>query len=136
MWAGAVSLVSPDVISSQMRRVRAAATELDQMARVIAASYLELYEASLQPTNAGNGLPPGKAGFRVSDPTGDVAASGMHARMRFQVRRAARKLRKITPVLEEAEDILVEAFAETDSEIREKLRRLRELETAIAAEGG
>jgi hypothetical protein len=121
-------MVSPDVVRTDMGRIRNAVAELDQLARVITESYEEAYEASLSTTKSGEAIPPGKHGFRVSDPTGDVATSGMHKRMRWRVRQAVRVLRRLRPILEEAEDILLEAFIETDPEMREKLRRLRELE--------
>jgi hypothetical protein len=111
-----------------MNRVRNVAGELDFLARATTTLYTELYDASLSQTNEGDHIPKGKGGFQVSDPTGDVAASGMHARMRYQVDKVAGKLRKIRPILEEAENLIVGAFGETDPEFREKLQRLRELE--------
>ena len=129
-----MKLVSPDVVSSEMRRARKVAAWLDQLARVIDVTYAEAYVASLSSTSNGDGIPPGKSGFRVSDPTGDVAVSGLHIRLRFQVRKAGRKLGKVPRLLEEVEDILVEAFQETDPEIRAKLKRLRELEAAAREE--
>jgi hypothetical protein len=47
---------------------------------------------------------------------------------------AARPLRRIEPLLEQASDILVEAWAEQDPEFQEKLRRLRQLEKEIAGQ--
>jgi len=122
------SLVSPDVIRSDMGRVRRVAYATGRLAEVVTKSYEEVYEAALSPGSGAEGVPSGRNRFRVSDPTGDVATSGMHQRMRWRARRAARALRKIEPYLEQAEVEIVEAFAETDPEMREKLRRLRELE--------
>jgi hypothetical protein len=123
-------MVSPDVIRTDVNATRRVMAELDALARVVLESYEAAYEASFSTTNNADGIPPGKHGFRVSDPTGDVATSGMHKRMRWRVRQATRVLRRLRPILEEAEDILLEAFNETDPEMREKLRRLRELEAA------
>jgi hypothetical protein len=122
------SLVSPDVIRSDMSRVRRVAYATGRLAEVVTKSYEEVYEASLSPGSGAEVVPPARHRFHVSDPTGDVATSGMHQRMRWRARRAARALRKIEPYLEQAEVEIVEAFAETDPEMREKLRRLRELE--------
>jgi hypothetical protein len=122
------SLVSPDVIRSDMGRVRRVAYATGRLADVIAKSYEELYEAALMPGSGPEGIPPGRHGFRVSDPTGDVATSGKHKRMRWHADRAAEQLRRVEESLGWAEWEIVQAFAETDPEMREKLRRLRELE--------
>lgn len=118
-----------------MNRVYRAATEIRVLARLANEGYEELYEASLHPITGGqrdeaNPMPPGKSGFRVSDATGDVAVSGMHKRMRYHAAKAARKLEKCRPILDEVEAIIKTAFEETDpdSEFRETLARLRELE--------
>lgn len=123
-------LISPDVIRGDMQRVQKACTALDQLARVVTASYAELYDASLSKVGYGNESNGNRRGLPLGDPTGETAISGLHKRMRWHVRDAGRVLRRLRPILEEAEDILVEAFKETDPEFREKLRRLRELEAA------
>ena len=123
-------LISPDVIKEEMGRVRRACTELDQLARVVTKTYEEAYEASLSKTVSGDGAHGNRRGLPIGDPTGDTATSGLHRRMRWRVRQAARTLRRLKPGLEYAEDMLLEAFMETDPEFREKLRRLRELEAA------
>ena len=123
-------LVSPDVIGRDMERIRHAAAELDHIARIVAESYEEAYEASLSQGRSGEGSG-NRRGAALGDPTGDVATSGMHRRMRWRVRQAARLLRRLLPTLEEAESVMVEMFAETDPEMREKLRRLRELEAGL-----
>ena len=125
--------VSPDVVKEDMARVRRACTELDHIARVVATSYAELYDASLSKVVSGDGASGNRRGLPIGDPTGDTATSGVHRRMRWRCRQAARYLRRLTPILEEAEDTILEAFMETDPEFREKLRRLRELEEAAEA---
>lgn len=120
---------SPSFVHADMARIRRAAAELDRAAEVLDEMYEELYEASLTPISRdGGGLPPGKDHFNVSDPTGDIATSAMHARMRKHARRVATKLKKLQPILEEAENMIQTAFLETDPEFAEKLRRLREIE--------
>ena len=129
-------MISPDVIKEEMGRVRRACTELDQLARVVATSYAELYEASLSKSGtSGDGPTGNRRGLPIGDPTGNTATSGIHRRMRWRCRQAARYLRRLTPILEDAEDTILEAFMETDPEFREKLRRLRELEAAAEGQG-
>ena len=123
-------MISPDVIKEEMGRVRRACNELDHLARVITKTYEEAYDASLSKTVSGEGGAGNRRGLPIGDPTGDTATSGIHKRMRWRVRQAARYIRRLRPYLEDAEDALLEAFMETDPEFREKLRRLRELEAA------
>jgi len=113
------------------------AGELADLAQHVGDAYADLYDAAFRKTSSGNGYekPIGSSEFRATDPTGDVATSGMHKRIRYQVREAAKRLRKIHPHLEVAADILVEAWAEQDPEFQEKLRRLRQLEKEIAGQG-
>ena len=135
-------MISPDVIKEEMGRVRRACKELDQLARVVAKTYEEAYDASLSKTVSGDGAHGNRRGLPIGDPTGDTATSGMHRRMRWRIddackdlERVVKRFRRLKPALEDAEDMLVEAFMETDPEFREKLRRLRELEAAAEGQG-
>lgn len=130
-------LPSPARVRADMLELRILAEQLIELAKIATEGYQELYEASLSPMNVDTGpgeLPPGKSEFRVTDPTGDVAVSGAHSRMRGHAHKVANKLRKCRPILEEAEKLVSSAFLETDPEFAEKLLRLREIEAAIRAE--
>lgn len=112
-----------------MSRLTNVAVEVIIMARLASEGYESLYDASLSPSNTGaDPMPMGRSGFHVSDPTGDVVASGMHARMRYQARRVSTKLHTAMMSVEEAERIIGTAFNETDPDFADKLRRLREME--------
>jgi len=141
---------SPDAVAAEMTRIVRTAGELADLAQHVGDAYADLYDAAFRQTGGSNGFekPIGASEFRATDPTGEIATSGMHKRMRWQVRRAAGKLiwqgwcrrcgmprPTIHHLLEQASDILVEAWAEQDPEFQEKLRRLRQLEKEIAGQG-
>ena len=127
---------SPDAVAAEMTRIVRTAGELADLAQHVGDAYADLYDAAFRKTGASNGYekPIGASEFRATDPTGEVATSGLHKRMRWRVRQAARQLRKIQPFLEEASNLLVEAWAEQDPEFQEKLRRLRQLEKEIVGQ--
>jgi hypothetical protein len=118
---------APSYFEHQMANTRLFARALIKLTQEAEVGYAELYQASLSPYKAGDGgIPPGKQGFHVSDPTGDIAASGSHARMRSQVKRIASKLRRCEPILEEANQMIEDAFSEfLDPAFREKLAAMR-----------
>ena len=122
----------PEAIAAEMTRIVKTAGELADLAQQVGDAYADLYDAAFRKTSGdGYEKPIGRGNFGDTDPTGDTAASGMHKRIRWRVRQAARPLRRITPLLDQANDILVEAWAEQDPEFQEKLRRLRQLENEI-----
>ena len=127
----------PEVVAAEMTRIVRAASELADLAQHVGDAYADLYDASFRvPGNPDGYERPIQGGdFRVTDPTGTVAISGLHKKMRWRLRQAVRQLRKTQPFLEEASNILVEAWAEQDPEFQEKLRRLRQLEKEIAGQG-
>jgi hypothetical protein len=125
----------PEAVAAEMTRVIKTTDELAKLARHVGDAYADLYDAAFRKTNNGDGSSINRPGVPLGDPTGDVATSGMHRRIRYQVREAAKRLRKIQPHLEMTENILVEAWAEQDPEFQEKLRRLRQLEKEIAGQG-
>lgn len=130
-------MVSTDVIRSDMGRVRTLCADLVALSWTIQESYEALYESAYSqiqvPTGAEeNGLAPGKKRWRPTDPTGDVATSGLHRRLRWHTHRVASKLRELTPIMEDAEGRFVQAADELAPEMREKLERLREIEEAVA----
>jgi hypothetical protein len=138
----------PEAIAAEMTRIVRTAGELADLAQHVGDAYADLYDAAWRKTGgAGYEVPIGRGNFSDTDPAGEVATSGMHKRMRWQLNRAAGKLlwqgwcrRCGTPrptihrLLEQASDILVEAWAEQDPEFQEKLRRLRQLEKEIAGQ--
>jgi hypothetical protein len=124
----------PEAVAAEMTRVVRVGNELADLAQDVADAYADLYDAAFRKTSGGDGLGINRPGAPLGDPTGDVATSGMHLRIRYQVREAAKRLRKIHHHLEIASDILVEAWAEQDPEFQEKLRRLRQLEKEIAGQ--
>ena len=126
------AMPSPDAVGAEMTRVFKAAIEIALLARDVDRAYADAYDSAFRKNGSTDTKPIGRGNFMGTDPTGDVATSGMHKRMRWRVRQAARQLRKITPYLEEASDVLVEAWAEQDPEFQEKLRRLRQLEKEIS----
>jgi hypothetical protein len=138
----------PEAIAAEMTRIVRTAGELIDLAQHVGDAYADLYDAAWRKMSNGEGTSINRPGAPLGDPTGDVATSGTHKRMRWQVNRAAGKLlwqgwcrRCGTPrptihrLLEQASDILVEAWAEQDPEFQEKLRRLRQLEKEIAGQG-
>ena len=129
-----LAMPSPDVVATEMTRIVRTAGELADLAQHVGDAYADLYDAAFRKTSTADGLGINRPGAPLGDPTGDVATSGMHKRIRYQVREAAKRLRKIHPHLEVAADILVEAWAEQDPEFQEKLRRLRQLEKEIAGQ--
>ena len=126
----------PEIVAAEMTKIVRTAGELADLAQHVGDAYADLYDASFRVPGNPDGFEKPIAGgdFRVTDPTGQVATSGLHKRMRWRVRQAARQLRKTQPFLEEASNILVEAWAEQDPEFQEKLRRLRQLEKEIAGQ--
>jgi len=125
----------PEAIAAEMTRIVRTASELADLAQHVGDAYADLYDAAFRKTTSADGLGINRPGAPLGDPTGDVATSGLHRRIRWRVRQAARSLRRIQPHLEQASDILVEAWAEQDPEFQEKLRRLRQLEKEIAGQG-
>lgn len=98
--------------------------------------YADLYDAAHRQNGGGSHERPiGRGNFGDTDPTGDVAVSGQHERMRWRLRRSSYYFRKAQANLEKAQDQLVEAWAEQDPEFQEKLRRLRQLEAEIEGTG-
>jgi hypothetical protein len=124
----------PEAVAAEMTKVVRVGNELSDLAQDVADAYADLYDAAFRKTNNGDGTSINRPGAPLGDPTGDIATSGMHLRIRYQVREAAKRLRKIHHHLEIASDILVEAWAEQDPEFQEKLRRLRQLEKEIAGQ--
>jgi hypothetical protein len=125
----------PEAIAAEMTKIVRTANELADLAQHVGDAYADLYDAAFRKTGGdGYEKPIGRGNFSDTDPTGDTAASGMHKRIRWRIRQAARPLRRIGPLLEQASDILVEAWAEQDPEFQEKLRRLRQLEKEIAGQ--
>ena len=125
---------SPDAVAAEMTRIVRTAGELAELAQHVGDAYADLYDAAFRKAGNGDGSSVNRPGAPLGDPTGDVATSGLHKRMRWRVRQAARPLRRVGPMLDAANDIIVEAWAEQDPEFQEKLRRLRELEGEIANE--
>jgi hypothetical protein len=125
----------PEAIAAEMTRIVRTANELADLAQHVGDAYADLYDAAFRKTSGGEATGINRPGAPLGDPTGDVATSGMHKRMRWRIRQAARSLRRIAPLLEQASDIIVEAWAEQDPEFQEKLRRLRQLEKEIAGQG-
>lgn len=124
---------TPEAVAAEMSRVVRVANEISDMAQAIVDEYAELNDGAYRRNGSGGYERPISGGdFRATDPTGDVATSGHHERMRYQMRRTAYHFRKIRPHLERAQDQMVEAWAEQDPEAAEKLRRLRQLEKEIA----
>ena len=122
----------PEAIAAEMTRIVKTACDLADLAQQVGDAYADLYDAAFRKTSGdGYEKPIGRGNFGDTDPTGDTAASGMHMRIRYQVRQAAKRLSRIQPHLEITENILVEAWAEQDPEFQEKLRRLRQLEKEI-----
>lgn len=125
----------PAVVADRLDRVKRLAVDLTNAANVVLDAYEELYEAAYSQTSTGDGPSGNRRGAPIGDPTGDVATSGLHRKMRWRLRRVARTLRKVDPILQAAENEMAEAFAETDPEMQAKLKRLRELEDEIDAAG-
>lgn len=128
------STLSPGQVEAEMKRVRAVALRVVKLADKVTEVYSEATEAG-HVQGSGDGVPMGRNGFRVSDPTGDIATSGLHAFLRSKVRHAASKLRRVEEPLEEVERILAEAFSAYDPEHRQRLARLKELEATAVTYG-
>ena len=137
----------PEAMAAEMTRIVRTASELADLAQHVGDAYADLYDAAFRKMNNGDGTSINRPGAPLGDPTGDVATSGMHKRMRHRVHQVAGKLLWSRPcprcdlwrptihqLLEQASDILVEAWAEQDPEFQEKLRRLRQLEKEIAGQ--
>jgi len=125
----------PEAVAAEMTRIVRTAGELADLAQHVGDAYADLYDAAFRKTGGdGYEKPIGRGNFSDTDPTGEVATSRWHERIRYQVRETAKRIRKIHRHLEVAEDIIVEAWAEQDPEFQEKLRRLRQLEKEIAGQ--
>lgn len=120
-------LPSPGQVEAEMAKIHNLAKTVQELAKKVGDAYGEVEDAGHRSTG-GDGVPPGRNGFRVSDPTGDVAVSGLHSFLRAKVRHAAAKLRKVEEPLQEVERILAEAWGAYDAEHRENLARIKELE--------
>ena len=121
----------PEAVAAEMTKIVRVGNELADLAQDVGDAYADLYDAAFRKTGGADTKPIGRGNFSGTDPTGDIATSGMHMRIRYQIREAAKRLRKIHRHLEIASDIIVEAWAEQDPEFQEKLRRLRQLEKEI-----
>ena len=122
----------PEVISAEMQKIVRMTGELADLAQVVGDAYEDLYDAAFRQTGgSGHEKPIGRGNFSDTDPTGDVAVSGLHKRLRWRAHSAAKQLRRCTGYVEQAENIMAEAWAEQDPEFQEKLRRLRQLENEI-----
>jgi hypothetical protein len=124
----------PEAVAAEMTRIVRTAGELADLAQHVGDAYADLYDAAFRKTSGGDGLGINRPGAPLGDPTGDVATSGFHKAIRRRVRDAARPLRRIRPLLDQANDAIVEGWAEQDPTVREKLRRLRQLEKEIAGQ--
>lgn len=123
------AMPSPDAILADMAHVVKLTGKLADLAQVVGDAYEDLYDGAFRkmgPTGDGMGI--NRPGAPLGDPTGDVALSGLHKRLRWRARSAATQLRICLEYLEQAENIMVEAWAEQDAEFREKLDRIRQLE--------
>ena len=126
----------PEAIAAEMTRIVRTASELADLAIEVSESYEDLYDAAYRKTGgAGFETPIGRGNFADTDPTGSVAASGMHKRMRYKVGMAAKPLRKIQPKLLQSLREMKEAWDETTPDGQERLRLIRELEEEIEATG-
>lgn len=123
-------LPTPGVVKSDMDRIRKVAAALEGQAILVLEMYEALYDASLSELHGGDGVQAGKTSVRkVHDPTYDVATSAIHNHLRRQAHNVALKLRRMDPILAEAENLIVSAFNQLDPEFRAKwLRLLREIE--------
>lgn len=124
--------VTPGQVEQEMAAIKKITARVDALADKVTKVYAEATDAGHQ-QGSGDGVAMGRSGFRVSDPTGDIAVSGLHAFLRSKVRHAASKLRKVEEPLEEVERILAEAFSAYDPEHRQRLARLKELETTAVS---
>ncbi|HEU4864641.1 MAG TPA: hypothetical protein VFT76_00210 [Actinomycetota bacterium] len=124
----------PAIVAREMVGVQRLARELDAAAAFVAEAYEELYEASLMPFG-GDGLgAANRRGAPLSDPTASTATDGFHREMRWRVNRAAERLRRAAPHVAKALEEIGAGWDVLDPEIREKLRRIRDLEDALEAE--
>ena len=120
-------LPSPGQVEAEMARIRKLAKRVEELATNVGKAFGEAEDAGHTPSS-GDGIPPGRNRFQVSDPTYHVAMSGMHSFIRGKVRSAADKLRKVEEALQEVERPLAEAWGAYDAEHRENLARIKELE--------
>ena len=136
----------PEVVAAEMTRIVRTASELADLAQHVGDAYADLYDAAYRKTGNGDGSNVNRPGAPLGDPTGDVATSGMHKRMRGQVQKAATLLlrdqfchhcqkvhiRGVPELLEQAAQTLLRAWLAQDPNERERLHRLRELERELA----
>lgn len=127
---------SPVRVQEDLKRTRATLRQIDAAFVDLADVLEELHDAAHRP-GSGDGIAPGRNRFTVSDPTGDIASSGMHAYMRrkareveLQLRQAMKRVRWAEDYLTESRRLLQEGFAAFDPEHRQRLARLREIEEA------
>jgi len=125
----------PEAIAAEMTRIVKTAGELADLAIEVSESYEDLYDAAFSKTKEGEGTSINRPGAPLGDPTGDVAISGMHKRMRYKVGMAAKPLRKIEPKLLQSLREMKEAWDETTPDGQERLRLIRALEDEIEATG-
>jgi len=130
------AMPAPEAVAAEMTRIVKMTGGLADLAQQVGDAYADLYDASFRATGNPGGYekPIASGDFQATDPTGQIATSGLHKRMRWRARSAARQLRRCTAFLEQAENIMAEAWAEQDPEFQEKLRRLRQLEKEIAGQ--
>lgn len=128
--------------ATEMTRIVRAAQELMDLAQCVGDAYADLYDAALSRNSNGGGGTVNRPGAPLGDPTGDVATSGRHRRMRNQAWKAARLLtreqackhcgdvhiRGIPELLDAAAKIMLDAWLEQDPDEQERLRLRRELE--------
>jgi len=124
---------APEIVAAEMSKVVRMAEKIADMAEAVVEEYAELDDGAYRREgNGGFEKPISSGDFRATDPTGDVAASGQHERMRYQMRETDRHFRKIRPHLERALTQMLEAWLEHDPEAQERIRRRRQLEDEIA----
>jgi hypothetical protein len=107
------TLPAPQRLSRDLQRTRSTALEIAFIVQRIGVPYADAYDASLSSLRSGS-IAPIHRSIVPTDPTGDVATSGLHKAMRSRVGLAAKRCSKALSELEKAQDDLLAMFLATD----------------------
>ena len=106
-----------------MTRIVRTAGELAELAQHVGDAYADLYDAAYRQGSSQDGMSINRPGAPLGDPTGSLAISGRHMRLRRKVKDVRNILMDVKPILKEANYVMAKAWAKHggDSDLAQML---------------